>query len=69
VVVDGTFVGLEGIILSPEEAAVRSPQVRISRELRQGRICAVLLTLFEREVPVELEPWQLRRVDAVGGDA
>jgi transcription antitermination factor NusG len=63
VVVDGTFAGITGTILSPEELLARNPQARISRELREGGLCAVLLTIFGREVPVELQPWQVFRAE------
>jgi hypothetical protein len=50
---------MEGMILSPEEAVARNPDIRVSREVRDGKAYWVLLTLFEKEVSVELEAWQI----------
>jgi transcription antitermination factor NusG len=69
VVVDGTFDSLEGIILTPDAVLARYPQVPISREFERGKVCAVLLTLFGKQVPVELELWQVRRAPLQRGQA
>jgi transcription antitermination factor NusG len=58
-VVDGTFIGLEGVILSQDEVVSHNPEVRISREFREGKVCWVLLPIFDKTVPVELESWQM----------
>jgi transcription antitermination factor NusG len=65
-VVDGTFVGLEGIILSPNEVVRFDPEARISHEVREGKVYWVLLPMFDKKVPVELEPWQLAHSVASG---
>jgi hypothetical protein len=69
VVVDGTFVGMEGSILSPEEVVARNPDARISQEARGGILCWVLLPIFGRQVPVELHAWQIRRAGETGEQA
>jgi transcription antitermination factor NusG len=57
-VVDGTFAGLEGTILSDEE--VRRRGFRPPPPSHIGKLFWVLLPVLGRDVPVDLEPHQFR---------
>ncbi len=60
-VVDGTFKGMPGKVVSPDEAAALREQFGGERSIFKappGRVW-VVLTLFGRTVPVLLAPWQI----------
>jgi transcription antitermination factor NusG len=64
-VVDDTFVGLEGIVLSEEEVRKlrkKNPEMGGPLTRWPPGSAYVLLTLFDREVPIFLERNQMQRI-------
>jgi transcription antitermination factor NusG len=59
VIVGGTFAGTQGTVLSPREVLGRCPGAPISPDVYTGRAYWLLIEVFGREMPIELEACQL----------
>jgi len=57
---DGVLPGLEGVIITPEEAVRYIPGALISSEVRAGEAFWVLLRIFNQPVPVEMRAASLQ---------
>ena len=60
-IVQGTFSGMKGRIISVTEALQR--ELWISDSVRNEESYWVILTIFGRDVPLELEPQQMVSAD------
>lgn len=61
-VIGGTFVGLQGVVIGPDEA--RLLKLAELRPSLQGKFWRVLLPVFGVDTPVELATDQLARISA-----
>jgi len=60
-IVQETFAGMTGRIISLDEALRRD--LSISNSIREGESYWVVTKIFGRDVPVELEPYQMAPVN------
>jgi transcription antitermination factor NusG len=60
-IVDGTFIGMAGEVLSHEQANERRRQDGCPECLAERETVWVLIEVFGRPVPVRLQPEQLER--------